>query len=455
MEQLYSLFTVIITPLFNVSVIFLILGRKANSLVTLGFLGAFFVFIISLSLTDLYERFPLLYVILSIPLIAWVILCFEGGFWQKYFVNLCVANNSVLIGYIVNPVAQMISPHGSDIFYICQIVFMTVLYIIELMLIYKYMRNFFPKLFELRGKIWIVFSAGAIVARLILRLCVPDGSYIAVTSLPEIGRHQIYDYYLVIFASAWCFISVILSIVFTRRRVIDSEELQNSRTALEAAKVHYAELSDSLEEAAILRHDIKYQLNTVSELARKKDFDGIAKLLSETENRVNQPLRFCGNSIADALLSWYAKRLKTDGVLFTAEVDIPEDIPIETADLCVLLGNLLENARCAASGGAAPAGRSRESVSEVLDVSAGAAPLQISTYPFVNIKSKTQPNMFVLEVENSFSGVLHKKDGKLISTKENGGQGTKSIQLICEKYNGEFITKFTKDKFTALVLLNR
>jgi hypothetical protein len=429
MEQLYNFFTHIITPLFNISVIFLVLKRRKTLPFTLSLFIGCFLLNFFLTRSSFYDDFPLLYLILALPIIVCVFICFEGGFWQKYFANLCIVNNSVLIGYIVSPIAQMISPYGSGSFFLRQILLMTTLYAAELFLICKFLINFFSKLFEVRGKIWILFTAGAIVSRLILRLCVPEGSYIAVNSLPEVGKNGIYNYYLVIFASAWCFVSVILAIVFTRRRIIDSAELQNSRTALKAAKEHYAELADSLETAAALRHDIKYQLSAVSELANKKDFDGIAKLLDQTESKISQPLRFCGNAIADALLSWYAKRMKADGIAFTAEVDIPEDIPVESADLCVLLGNLLENARFAAADSA--------------------------KNPFVFIKAKTQPNMFVLEIENSFSGKLQKKDGKLISTKENGGRGLNSIELICEKYKGELITKYTENRFTALVLLNR
>jgi sensor histidine kinase YesM len=429
MEQIYNLFTLIITPLFNTTVFFLVLKRKKSLTFTLSLFAGCFLFVFLITRASFYNDFPLLYLILAIPLIVCVFLCFEGGFWQKYFAVLCVINVSVLTGYIVSPIAQAISPYGSSSFFLWQIILMFALYAAVLILTYKFLHGFFQKLFEVRGRIWILFTAGAIVSRLILRLCVPEGTYIAVNSLPQVLTDEIYDYYLVLFASAWCFIAVILAIVFTRRRIIDRAEIQNSKTALEAAKEHYAELSDSLETAAALRHDIKYQLNAISELAGKKDLDGIAKLLAQTENTIDQPLRFCGNAIADAILSWYAKRMKSDGITFTAEVDIPEDIPVESADLCVLLGNLLENARRAA--------------------------FESENAAFVSIKAKTQPNMFVLEIENNFSGELQKKDGKLISTKENGGRGLKSIGLICEKYNGELITKFTEDKFTALILLNR
>jgi hypothetical protein len=62
--------------------------------------------------------------------------------------------------------------------------------------------------------------------------------------------------------------------------------------------------------------------------------------------------------------------------------------------------------------------------------------------------------MLVLETENNFGGKIIKKDGKFISARENGGQGLKSVALICEKYNGTFIPSFVNDKFTTLSMLN-
>jgi sensor histidine kinase regulating citrate/malate metabolism len=261
-----------------------------------------------------------------------------------------------------------------------------------------------------------------------LRLCDPQKSFVAVTSLSSVASGEVFEYYLVILASVWCSASVIFAIVFTRRRVGDGIELRISKTALEAAKMHYGELADSLEEAAALRHDIKHHLNAISELAAKKDWNGIAELLSQTQSRIIPPARFCAHGVAAALLNWYNKRINEDGIVFETDVTIPEDIPIESADLCVLLGNLLDNAHKAAQSA--------------------------ENEPYVHIRARTKQNMLVLETENNFGGEIIHRGDRFISAKENGGQGLKSVALICEKYNGTFIPSVVNDKFTTLSMLN-
>jgi signal transduction histidine kinase len=269
---------------------------------------------------------------------------------------------------------------------------------------------------------------GAAVARLMLRLCDPQKSFVAVTSLSSVAGGEVFEYYLVIFASIWCSASVIFAIVFTRRRVSDELELRNSKIALEAAKVHYGELTHSLEEAAALRHDIKHHLNTISELAAKSDRSSVEKLVSETQSSIKAPLRFCGHGVADALLGWYAKRIGEDGIAFETDVGIPGDIPIESADLCVLLGNLLDNAHRAA----------RSAKEE----------------PYIHVRAKAKPKMLVIETENNFGGKITQMEGRFISAKENGGQGLRSVALICEKYHGTFIANVENQSFTTLSMLN-
>jgi sensor histidine kinase regulating citrate/malate metabolism len=307
-------------------------------------------------------------------------------------------------------------------------VLMVILYFTEVVLIFVFMRDFFPKMFELEGKVWIVYTVGAVTARLIIRIVYTGESLIAVNVLPVVKQSDIYEYYLVLLAAVWCCASVIFAVLFTRQRTLDSSQIQSSRNALEAAKNHYAELTASLEEAAALRHDIKYQLNTIAELANKKDWEAIADLLDKANKSITSPSRFCSHGIADALLNWYAKNLKSENIAFNVEAVISSDIPVASADLCVLLGNLLENARKAAS----------ESIGS----------------QYVNMRAKTSKNMLVLEVENSYSGNLRQENGELISNKESGGHGLKSVRILCEKYKGEFLPSWTDEKFTALALLN-
>ncbi|MDR0915022.1 MAG: GHKL domain-containing protein [Oscillospiraceae bacterium] len=428
MEFVYKLFTLSLVPLANTTAIFLLLRQKKRWATTVTSLLACLALGWGVAALPFYDAFSSLYMLSAVPILIWVTFCFEGTFWQKMFTVWCIVNTSVLSAYFVSPIAQLISPFGSDWFYIWQMILMCILYLIEIIAVIIFMRDFFPKMFELKGKGWIVYTLGAVVSRLILKLIDTGERVIAVNVLPPVEVANIYNYYLVLFASAWCFGSIIFTVLVTRQKTLDNSRILNSRNALDVAKNHYAELTASLEEAAALRHDIKYQLNTIAELANKKDWQSISELLDKARKKIVVPLHFCNHAIADALLSWYAKNMKAENIAFRVEAVISSDIPIESADLCVLLGNLLENARKAAG----------EAISS----------------PYVYLRAKTSKNMLVLEVENSYSGNLQQENGELVSTKESGGHGLKSVRMLCEKHRGEFVTSWTDDKFTALVLLN-
>jgi signal transduction histidine kinase len=427
MEQLYNFFVFFGSTVFNVLVSLTLFKRRKSLAFTLVVYAIWEAVVTVAGFIPEAKYFPFLIFLFFLAFVL-TLVCYEGGAWQKLFVSICIINNSTLIGYLVSPVAEAISPFGSDLFFLWQTILMLIVFIVELILLIRHMRGFVPKLFELKGNIWILFSAGAWVARMMLQLCGPQSEYIGLSSLASVNRGGVFEYYLVILASIWCSASVIFAIDFTRRRVSDGIELRNSKTALEAAKVHYSELTHSLEEAAALRHDIKHHLNAISELTAKKDRSGVEKLVSETQSSIKAPVRYCGHGVADALLGWYAKRIGEDGIAFETDVAITNDIPVESTDLCVLLGNLLDNAHRAAR-------------------SAGEE-------PYIHIRAKTKPNMLVIETENNFGGKLTQKDGKYISAKENGGQGLKSVSLICEKYNGTFIPNVENQKFTTLSMLN-
>ena len=54
--------------------------------------------------------------------------------------------------------------------------------------------------------------------------------------------------------------------------------------------------------------------------------------------------RFCRNSVADVLLNAKYAEIRADGIILNARVDLPASLPMDNLDLCILLGNLLDNA---------------------------------------------------------------------------------------------------------------
>jgi hypothetical protein len=428
MKQLFDLFTLTATPIFNAAALWMLLRRRKSAGLTLTLVALCLAAGVSLSFFPIYEKYPFLFIAVSLPMFVTIVTCFEGTVWQKMFAVWCVLNVSVTIGFSSSPIAAALAPYESEAFYGWMLLLMAALYAAEIIVIYRFLRGFFHNLFQVSGRVWILYLLGACFSRLILRLIAVPGGIVAVTSPPPVGDGGVYQYYLVIFTSVWCFVSACLASVATRRRLDAKYEERSMRNALVAARNHYAMLTQSLDDARRLRHDVKYAFASIARLAERNDDAGILALL-QTERISDNPRHFCGHNIADALLNWYAERCAAERIGFDVAAALPEVAPIDAGDLCVLLGNLLENAF---EGAGKVQGSGRH----------------------IRASIKAEARMLTLSIENGFDGVLMRDGERLISRKDSGGVGLKSVRSVCEKYGGEYIFQPTADEFHALAWLN-
>jgi hypothetical protein len=427
MSTVYSIYTATVATVCNCILFFLLLRRRLSRTLTALFMGIGFAVALATSFLHETDVYTYLVMVTALVFMTAIMLCFEGTFWQKFFVIWFILNISVLICFVVSPIAAAISPYQSDGFYLWLMIFMTVLYGVEIVFAAKYMREFFPKLFSRGKRGWIFCGIGTILSRLVLRV-VTDTAVIAVTDPPTTATMGAYAYYLVIFASIWCLLSVALAAWVSYTRAERAFELHHSRVALAATRAHYEALTQSIDEAKRLRHDVRYMEATAATLAQKGDTEALLKLFSR--EKVGAPVQnYCQHSVCDALLGWYGKLFEAEGVRCSVRADIPADIAVEEGDLCVLLGNLLENA------------------------------LEASRYVaegnrFVEVVAKSTGQL-TLSVKNAYDGklIVH-KDNLLTRKMIGGGYGTKSVAAVCEKYHGAFCPEWDDTTFTALALLN-
>lgn len=114
-----------------------------------------------------------------------------------------------------------------------------------------------------------------------------------------------------------------------------------------------------------------------------------------------------------------------------ASTALPRQLPMPEADLCTILGNLLENA---------------------LHASQKLPPEQRRVQVMAQILS---PAMLGLVVENRYDGMLKKQQGILRSTKHEGtGIGLVSAETVVHKYNGNLHLETEEHLFRVNVLLN-
>lgn len=187
---------------------------------------------------------------------------------------------------------------------------------------------------------------------------------------------------------------------YTRNTRLDRE---NQLLAVESRR--YMELRAYMDQTRSLRHDFRQHLHVISGLTEAGELDALA-----------------GHYDSDA---------RQKGIPVEWKLELPKRLPLPEADLCTLLGNLLENA-VFASQKLPPDERQVRVMARMLS-----------------------PAMLGIVVENRYDGVLKKQKGILHSTKHEGqGIGLVSIHTTVQKYHGNLTVETENNVFRANVLLN-
>lgn len=116
-------------------------------------------------------------------------------------------------------------------------------------------------------------------------------------------------------------------------------------------QLQYEKITAQVEADRRQRHDIRHHMRTLMVLLEKdasgEAMDYIRQICSETEKVEFR--RYCKNQVFNALLTYYIEWAEREGI--TCDVDVRcGEIPVDSTDLTVLLGNCLENAIEACSG---------------------------------------------------------------------------------------------------------
>ncbi|MEG0919111.1 MAG: ATP-binding protein [Anaerovoracaceae bacterium] len=195
----------------------------------------------------------------------------------------------------------------------------------------------------------------------------------------------------------------------------------------------FAILKKSQETTTMHRHDLRQHIRLINsyldegnETALKEYIKIYGQKLSFADRR-----RFCQNHVANTMVRYYIERAEHIGIDVSCDMDFPEDISISEPDICVLLGNILENAIDALEG------------------------VGLEKSPQITIKSRLVGSRnFVIEVKNSPVSEPIVENGKYISTKDKGsGIGTTSIASIANYYGGQVNMEWKDKTFTSSIAL--
>ena len=114
----------------------------------------------------------------------------------------------------------------------------------------------------------------------------------------------------------------------------------------ELIKTHYAEVENMYQQVRGWRHDYRNHIQTMKAYAASGNMPAIKQYLDalETDLSTVDTVIKTGNPMADAILNSKISLAKSKSVPVKADVFIPHRLKTSELDLCVIIGNLFDNA---------------------------------------------------------------------------------------------------------------
>ena len=168
------------------------------------------------------------------------------------------------------------------------------------------------------------------------------------------------------------------------------------------------------------RHDLRHQLVVIKELAGDTNPTLTEYLDSLIHSIPHAPKKYCENKAVNSIISHYGAICASESIALETKLNVPEsEDSVLDNDLCLVFGNLIENAIEACRR---------------LD----------NDGCFIRLSADIRYKTLIITMDNSFDGHFKIRDGKYLSSKRNDfGIGLSSIQSVAQKYGGdtEFVAK--------------
>ena len=128
---------------------------------------------------------------------------------------------------------------------------------------------------------------------------------------------------------------------FSRR--IDQQLAAYQRELIDT---HYREVENMYRQIRGWRHDYRNHIQVMKALAANGDLDGLKAYLDELDTDLNtvDTVIKTGNAMADAILNSKISLARFRNIPVQADAHIPVQLRMSELDLCVILGNLFDNA---------------------------------------------------------------------------------------------------------------
>lgn len=191
-------------------------------------------------------------------------------------------------------------------------------------------------------------------------------------------------------------------------------ELETSSLMYQAQAEQYIKLQAYMEQTRHIRHDFKHTIAVISELVQNKQYNELNDYISDYTNQISVDSHipdYCKNPAVNAVVGYYDNIASAYNIKTSIQIALPADSHISDVDLCLVFGNLLENA-------------------------INACKMCTADNRYINLSCDTNTkNALYIAMVNSFN---HNGNDK--NSPHGSGIGLLSIKATAQKYNG--LTRF-------------
>lgn len=238
----------------------------------------------------------------------------------------------------------------------------------------------------------------------------------------------------------WTILAMVLLmalLVFNMNRQVGAER-ELARLRAEQAELmerEYTALSRTYEANAKLFHDVHHHIGALRRLLEGEKTGEAIRYLDALQEPVRELTAnvWTGDEAADYLIGSKAAAAAREGIAMDVQAEFPHRSNIRSADLCAILGNLLDNALEAARQATDPGRR------------------------WVRLSIRRIHQTLVIRVENGCAAEPQWENGQPRTTKGPGGLhgwGLKSARSAAERYDGVLQTACEDGVFRAVATLS-
>ena len=208
---------------------------------------------------------------------------------------------------------------------------------------------------------------------------------------------------------------------------LDALKSRQVQQNLELQTSYYHQMQNNIIQVNQIRHDLSNQLQAAYYLLEQGEHEQVRKQLDLLDHQIRNKVgtKYCPNMIVDAVLTEKLRRCEDLDIPLSLSVFLPEDLPIETAHLCSVFSNILDN-----------------SIQATLNTP--------KPYGTIELSADVHGGFVTIESRNPCKSFRRSEKRELLRTH---GLGLEILESLAERYHGSMNTVLENGNFQLKLIL--